>query len=114
MAFQQTATVVVRDINRCGRMVDLVYVNGLDVNAELVRGGDAWVCRQYSRDPALLPLKAEARAARQGLGRCRKASGCRRGCGPGSTGTECAPSPAFAARTTFLRQRQENSSPADI
>jgi endonuclease YncB( thermonuclease family) len=67
MAFRQVATVVVQDIDRYGRTVGRVYVGGLDINAELVRRGDAWVYRQYSHDPALLPLEAEARAARRGL-----------------------------------------------
>lgn len=39
----------------------------LDVNAEMVRSGMAWVYRQYNRDPLLLALEAEARAARRGL-----------------------------------------------
>ncbi|MBO1081646.1 thermonuclease family protein [Roseomonas sp. 573] len=36
-------------------------------HAELVRGGHAWVYRQYMTDRSLLPLEAEARAARRGL-----------------------------------------------
>lgn len=33
----------------------------------MVRRGAAWVYRRYSHDPALLPLEAEAQAARRGL-----------------------------------------------
>ncbi|WP_272874700.1 thermonuclease family protein [Roseomonas haemaphysalidis] len=33
----------------------------------MVRGGHAWVYRQYMTDRSLLPLEAEARAARRGL-----------------------------------------------
>src|SRR3954453_8529377 len=39
----------------------------MDVNAELVRQGAAWVYRKYSRDPLLLLLEQEARSARRGL-----------------------------------------------
>ena len=39
----------------------------VDVNAEMVRRGAAWVYRRQSRDPALLRLEEEARAARRGL-----------------------------------------------
>ncbi|MBO1081667.1 thermonuclease family protein [Roseomonas haemaphysalidis] len=67
LAARQDARVVVMDVDRYGRTVGRVYVNGVDVNAELVRGGHAWVYRQYLRDRSLLPLEAEARAARCGL-----------------------------------------------
>lgn len=67
MAARQDARVVVMDIDRYGRTVGRVYVGSVDVNAELVRRGDAWVYRQYLTDPSLLPLEAEARAARRGL-----------------------------------------------
>jgi len=33
----------------------------------MVRQGMAWVYRQYSRDPALLTIEAEAKADRRGL-----------------------------------------------
>jgi endonuclease YncB( thermonuclease family) len=33
----------------------------------MVRRGAAWVFRRYSRDPSLLRLEGEARAARRGL-----------------------------------------------
>lgn len=66
-AFGKTVRVEVADTDRYGRTVGRVHVGGLDVNAELVRQGHAWVYRQYSRDPSLLKLEAEAKAAGRGL-----------------------------------------------
>lgn len=49
-----------QDVDRRSCAVGRVYVGGLDVNAELVRCGDAWVYRLYAHNPALLPLEAKA------------------------------------------------------
>ena len=59
--------VVVVDIDRYGRTVGLVLVNGIEANRALVRSGDAWVYPRYNRDPALPKIEAEARAAGRGL-----------------------------------------------
>jgi endonuclease YncB( thermonuclease family) len=67
LAFGKTVRVVVQDTDRYGRTVGRIRAGAADVNAEMVRQGAAWVYRQYSRDPALLRLEAEARAARRGL-----------------------------------------------
>ena len=45
-----------------------VYVDGVDVNRELVAGGFAWVYRKYSDDAELLELEAKAKAKEKGLG----------------------------------------------
>jgi endonuclease YncB( thermonuclease family) len=67
MVFQQRARVVVQDVDRYGRTVGRVYAGSLDVNAEMVRRGAAWVYRRYSHDPSLLVLEKEARRAQAGL-----------------------------------------------
>jgi endonuclease YncB( thermonuclease family) len=67
MVFGKDVRVVVQDTDRYGRTVGRVYQGLLDVNAEMVRQGAAWVYRQYSRDASLLQLEAEARATRRGL-----------------------------------------------
>ena len=58
---------VVQDTDRYGRTVGRVYVDSLDINAALVKRGAAWVYRQYSRDPGLLVLEQQAKAAKRGL-----------------------------------------------
>ena len=50
-----------------GRLLARVFVDELDVNAELVRRGAAWVFRKYSDDAKLLELEREARAEQRGL-----------------------------------------------
>lgn len=67
LVFGKDARVVVQDTDRYGRTVGRVYAGPVDVNAEMVRQGAAWVYRQYSRDASLLQLEAEAKAARRGL-----------------------------------------------
>lgn len=67
LAFGKQARIVETDRDRYGRTVGRVYVGGMDVNAELVRQGAAWVYRHYAKDPALFALEAEARAAKRGL-----------------------------------------------
>lgn len=59
--------VVEQDRDRYGRIVGRVYVGDVDVNAELVRRGAAWVYRRYARDKNLLDLEQEAKSAGRGL-----------------------------------------------
>ncbi|MCP5449740.1 MAG: thermonuclease family protein [Gammaproteobacteria bacterium] len=67
LAFGKQARVVVQDTDKYGRTVGRVYVGSLDVNAELVKRGAAWVYRRYSHDPGLLALEQQAKAAKRGL-----------------------------------------------
>ena len=67
LAYNQQARVVVQDTDRYGRTVGRVYVGSVDVNAELVKQGAAWVYRQYLKDQSLLALEAEAKTAKRGL-----------------------------------------------
>ena len=53
--------------DRYGRTVGRVYVNGRDVNAELVRSGYAWVYRKYATDRSLYGVEADAKAEQRGL-----------------------------------------------
>ncbi len=57
----------VRDTDRYGRTVARVYAGSLDVNAEMIRLGAAWVYRRYSDDPGLLRLEELARSQHRGL-----------------------------------------------
>ena len=67
LTFGKQIRVVVQDTDKYGRTVGRVYVDGVDVNAELVKRGAAWVYRQYSHDPGLLVLEQQAKAAKRGL-----------------------------------------------
>ncbi len=61
------AAVDVKTTDRYGRTVGRAYWDGLDVNAEMVRRGAAWVYRKFCRDASLLELEAQARTERWGL-----------------------------------------------
>ena len=56
-----------KSLDRYGRPIAQVSVDGMDVNAEQVKRGFAWVFRRYSNDPALLELEAQAKSAGLGL-----------------------------------------------
>lgn len=55
------------DVDRYDRLVGRVFVNGLDVNAELVRQGLAAVYCRFSDDRVLYALEDEARSAGRGF-----------------------------------------------
>ncbi|MEQ1789803.1 MAG: thermonuclease family protein [Rickettsiales bacterium] len=63
----KTVTVKVQDIDRYGRTVGRVYVGELDVNAEMVKLGAAWVYRKYAIDQNLYALEKQAKQERAGV-----------------------------------------------
>lgn len=67
LVFGKDVLLVTQGTDRYGRTIGRVYIGTTDVNAEMVRQGAAWVYRNYSRDPALLPLEQAAREERRGL-----------------------------------------------
>jgi hypothetical protein len=67
LIYGKTVRVVEIDRDRYGRVVGRVYAGGIDINAEMVRRGAAWVYRKYAKDPSLYELENEARAARRGV-----------------------------------------------
>lgn len=66
---QRNVSVEVLDTDAYRRKVARVrrLPDGLDVNAEVVRAGNAWVYRRYVRDPSLFVLEQAARDHRVGL-----------------------------------------------
>ncbi|SFM43583.1 thermonuclease family protein [Nitrosomonas communis] len=67
LAYGKTVIVKVQDTDRYGRKVGRVYTDGLDVNAEMVRIGAAWVYRKYASDQNLYALEKQARKNKVGL-----------------------------------------------
>ena len=57
----------VRDVDRYGRLVSRVQVDGIDLSVALVAEGLAWHYTQYSDDPVLAQAEAQARVSRIGL-----------------------------------------------
>jgi len=56
-----------RAVDKYGRMVASLSVNGLDVNTEQIRRGMAWEYSNYHSNKALIALQEEARNASLGL-----------------------------------------------
>jgi endonuclease YncB( thermonuclease family) len=67
LCFRKDARVIEHGRDRYGRTIGTVIVGDLDVNAEQVRRGMAWAFLRYLRDPQLVTIEQEARAARRGL-----------------------------------------------
>ena len=67
LIFSKDVLVVQDDIDRYGRLVGQVYVNGLHVNRKMVQEGMAWVYRRYMKDETLLQDELAAREAKRGL-----------------------------------------------
>jgi len=67
LAFGKEARIESAGPDKYDRTLGVVTVAGVDVQAEQVRRGLAWVYRKYSDDARLLALEAEAKAARRGL-----------------------------------------------
>lgn len=53
--------------SRYGAKIARVRIDGIDVSAEMVKLGAAWVHSEFNRDSALPPLQAEAKSAGRGL-----------------------------------------------
>ncbi len=64
MVLRKQVTVVSRAVDKYGRMVANLSLNGLDVNTEQVRRGMAW---EYHSGKELAALQEEARNASRGL-----------------------------------------------
>ncbi|NTU58910.1 MAG: nuclease [Chlorobiaceae bacterium] len=54
-------------IDRYGRTIGRVYIEGKSLNEELIRAGLAWHYKQYSSDSNLAVLEREARLQKKGL-----------------------------------------------
>jgi endonuclease YncB( thermonuclease family) len=85
--FQQLVTVQTAGLDRYGRTIGTVLVDGRSVNRMMVAQGMAWAYRQYLVDRSLLDVEAAARSGRVGLWVdpipvCRPGSGERRSATP--------------------------------
>lgn len=67
LIFGKAVTVDVVDLDRYGRTVGRVSVDRIDINAEMVRRGAAWVYRKYVKDQTLFQVEAQAKQEKRGL-----------------------------------------------
>ena len=67
LVFRKTVRVAEEGHDRYGRVIGTIHVGDLNVNAQMVREGMAWVYRQYARDKRLYELEDQAKVRRLGL-----------------------------------------------
>lgn len=67
MLFGKEVRVVEQGRDRYGRTIGRVYLDEVDVSAEQIKQGMAWVYRKYSKEAALYQLEDEAKQHRLGL-----------------------------------------------
>lgn len=67
LIFRKTVTVEEVDKDRYGRTVGRVFVDGQNVNKEMLKRGATWVYLKYLRDHSPLVIEAEAKSNRKGL-----------------------------------------------
>ncbi len=65
--FRRQVRVMPEGEDRYGRMLGKIYLDGRDINREMVREGHAWAYRQYLSDDSLLEDERRAREAGAGL-----------------------------------------------
>ena len=67
LVFGKDVRVAYKSRDKYGRILGTVYVDGLDVNLEMLRAGLAWHYKRYDKSPAYAAAESEARAAKRGL-----------------------------------------------
>jgi len=67
MVFNKNIRVEKETVDKYGRTVGTIIVDGLDANREQIKRGMAWAYRQYLHDQSLLQVEDEARKAKVGL-----------------------------------------------
>jgi micrococcal nuclease len=67
LVFGKKVTVSARYLDRIGRTVARVSVNGKDTSVALIEAGLAWHYRHYSSDPLLAKAEEQARRLKKGL-----------------------------------------------
>jgi endonuclease YncB( thermonuclease family) len=64
---KQVRVKVVKKKDRYGRVIGRLFIEDIDVNAQMIAKGHAMVYRQYLSDKSLLKLEAEAREKNLGV-----------------------------------------------
>lgn len=67
LLFQKLVMVNASKKDKYGRSIGRVYMGEIDVSAELIRQGMAWVYRKYTKDEDLYGLEKEAQQNKRGL-----------------------------------------------
>jgi endonuclease YncB( thermonuclease family) len=65
--FGKVVTVREMDIDRYGRTIGMVTIDGVNVNERMLEAGLAWHYKTYDKNPAWAKLEEEARKVKKGL-----------------------------------------------
>ncbi|MCD9015200.1 thermonuclease family protein [Parachryseolinea silvisoli] len=67
MIFQKSVNVREMDVDRYGRTIGMVTIDGINVNEALLKAGLAWHYKKYDQNPTWARLDEEASQAKRGL-----------------------------------------------
>ena len=67
IVFGRSVTVTWDETDRYGRILGTVWLDGRDINLQMVRDGFAWHYKRYDSTPAYAQAETDARASRRGL-----------------------------------------------
>lgn len=67
LIFNRQVLIDTQGFDRYRRTIGITYVDGLNVNREMVARGAAWVYPQYNRDPSLPAIENAAKSANLGM-----------------------------------------------
>lgn len=67
LTFNKDVEIIITKKDRYNRYIGRIYVDDLDVNAEMIKRGGAWVYRQFSNDEDLIILELQAKDQKKGL-----------------------------------------------
>lgn len=67
LIFNKHVDLAVEEVDRYGRTVAEVYIDGVNVNKYMVQNGYAWAYKEYMRNPVYLDLQKQAERNKIGL-----------------------------------------------
>lgn len=67
LVFNKVVKLKTQGTDRYGRTIAEVFINGQNINKEMVKTGYAWAYREYVKDNQYIVLENEAKAAYKGL-----------------------------------------------
>ena len=67
LVFGKQVIIRFKEIDRYGRILGLIYINGVEVNLQMVKAGMAWHYSYYDKTPAYIEAEKKARASKVGL-----------------------------------------------
>jgi micrococcal nuclease len=65
--FGKVVQVKQMDVDRYGRTIGMVFIDGININEELLKAGLAWHYKTYDKNPEWARMEQEARTKKKGL-----------------------------------------------